>query len=107
MLMTDGYATPARTRQLSYDLMLIKAKIKPNSKKIKIFFKDNSLQIYLTEPAENNRTNLELIRTIKKIFGSCKIIKGLHSRTKLLEIPTDLNTFKDKICSIRLRKRNC
>lgn len=105
--MTDGCVILARMRQLKYDFMLIKAKIKPNSEKIRIFFKNNSLQICLTEPAKNNRANFELIKILGKVFGSCKIIKGSHSREKLLEIPTDLNTFKEKICSIRLRKRDC
>ncbi len=67
--------------------MLITVKVKTGSKKFEIAMKDGILHISLTEPAENNRANAELAKEMAKRFGSCKILRGLKSRTKVLELP--------------------
>ncbi len=69
--------------------MLIIAKIKTNSKKFGIKKKGGILRISLTEPAENNRANIELVKKMAKCFGGCKIIRGLKSKTKALELPVN------------------
>ena len=65
--------------------MIIKVKAKPNSSKEKIEnFWNNRYLIYLTEPAENNKTNIELIKILSRHFGTppsrIKIKFGLNSR---------------------------
>lgn len=77
--------------------MLIQAKIIPNSKKASIRIKDNVLIINLKSPAEKGKANQELVKHLTLKFGSCKIIKGKNSRKKVLDIPIDLNTLKNKV----------
>lgn len=67
--------------------MLITAKVKTNSKKFEIVWKDGILHISLTEPAENNRANSELVKEMAKLFGGCRILRGLKSKTKILDLP--------------------
>ncbi len=65
--------------------MIINVKVKPNSKKFQI--KEGDVwMISLTEPAENNRANIELIKEMTKRYGKCKIIRGKTSKSKVLEI---------------------
>ncbi len=69
--------------------MIITATVKTNSKKFAIKAADGVLHISLTEPAESNRANAELIKEMTKRFGGCRILRGLKSRTKTLELPDD------------------
>lgn len=75
--------------------MIIQVKIKPNSKEFKIK-KGEIWEISVKRPAKDNKANLELIKEMKKRFGSCKILRGKSSKNKVLEIGKrqDLNTFK-------------
>jgi len=71
--------------------MIIHVKVKPNSSEQKIIpFGDNRYLIYLKEPAENNRANIELINLLAKQFTTpaarIKIKAGLNNREKILEI---------------------
>lgn len=76
--------------------MLIKVKVKTGAKKFAIAAKDGILRISLTEPAENNRANAELVKEMTRKFGSCRILCGLKSKTKTIEIPdsSDLESLK-------------
>ncbi len=65
--------------------MIIKVKVKPNSKEFKIK-KGEVWEIDLKSPAKDNKANLELIKEMTKHYGHCKILKGRTSRTKLLEL---------------------
>ena len=65
--------------------MIIKVKVKPNSKEFKIK-KGEVWEISLKNQAKDNKANLELIKEMKKRYGSCKIIKGRSSKNKLLEV---------------------
>jgi len=65
--------------------MLINVKVKPNSKKFEIK-EGNPWIVFLTESAENNKANIELIKEMSKLYGSCKILKGKKSKLKTLEI---------------------
>lgn len=75
--------------------MLVTAKVKTGAKKFEIVRKGGILRINLTEPAENNKANIELVKEMTKRFGSCKIVRGLKSKTKTLELPdgSDLESF--------------
>ena len=79
--------------------MLITVKVKTGAKNFTIAAKDGILHISLAEPAENNRANAELVKEMAKRFGSCKIVRGLKSKTKTLEIPagSDLESFKELV----------
>ncbi len=75
--------------------MIIIAKVKIRSERFAILQKDEILLISLTEPAENNKANIELVKEMTKRFGGCKIVRGLKSKTKTLELPdgADIKSF--------------
>ena len=65
--------------------MIIKVKVKTNSKEFKI--KEGDVwEISLKNKAKDNKANLELIKEMKKRYGKCKIVKGKTSKNKTLAI---------------------
>ena len=68
--------------------MKLSIKVKPNSSKSE-FDEKNSLA-FLKAPPKNNKANIELIKLLAKHFkvssSQVKIIKGLRSREKVVEI---------------------
>jgi len=71
--------------------MLLNIKVKPNSSKQEIqSFGNNRYLVYLKEPPENNRANIELINLLSKHFGTpfsrIKIKTGLTNNEKLIEV---------------------
>ena len=70
--------------------MLVEAKVHTNSKKFKLESDGNTLIIHTKSPPENSRANSEIVRELSKIYGSCKIVKGIKSKKKLLEISTKM-----------------
>lgn len=71
--------------------MIIKVKAKPSSKKEEILkVNENNLEIQLKEKAEKNKANRELIKILSKYFdvpsAKVKILKGLNSKEKIIEI---------------------
>ncbi len=68
-------------------MMLIQARIKPNSKEFKIDKKEKEWIIRVKSKPDHNEANLELIKELKKRIGGCRIIKGHKSRNKIIEIP--------------------
>ncbi|NEP37944.1 MAG: DUF167 domain-containing protein [Okeania sp. SIO2H7] len=73
-------------------MVILKIKVKPNSKQQKIIEEaDGSLKISLKSPPVDGKANQELIELLAKKFGVPKseiIIKsGLSSRNKLVELP--------------------
>ena len=73
---------------LIFKIMIIKVKAKPNSKEQEIIkISENEYKIALREKAEDNKANIELLKLLKKYFGKeAKIVKGLKSRNKIVEI---------------------
>ena len=67
--------------------MLVEAKVYANAKKFKLELDKNTLVIYTKSPPENNKANSEIVKELTKRYGSCRIVKGLKSKKKLLEIP--------------------
>ena len=68
--------------------MIIKVKVHPNSsqKKIKKLSKD-SYEVWLREKPIENKANIDLERFLKKYFNkSLKILKGLKSKNKIIEL---------------------
>ncbi|MEK6820267.1 MAG: DUF167 domain-containing protein [Nanoarchaeota archaeon] len=71
--------------------MLIHVKVKPNSSKQKIeSFGNNMYLIYLKEPPEKNRANIELINLLARYFTTpparIKIKAGLNNSKKIIQI---------------------
>ena len=67
--------------------MLVEAKVHTNSKKFKLEVDGDTLIIHTKSPPENNRANSEIVKELSKKYGSCKIVRGLKSKKKILEIP--------------------
>lgn len=71
--------------------MIVNVKVKPSSSERKIeHFGNNRYLIYLTEPAEKNRANIELINFLAKYFGvppgHINIKAGMTGNEKIIEI---------------------
>lgn len=70
--------------------MIIKAKVKPNSKEEKIEKTgEKEFIIHVKEPAEDNRANIKVINLLSREFGvSFKkiILKNPKSKDKIIEV---------------------
>ena len=67
--------------------MIIQTKIKPNAKKFEIKKTDNTTwTISVKSAPENNAANREIIKELSKTYKLVRIIKGLHSRNKIIEL---------------------
>jgi len=70
--------------------MIIKVKVKPNSKKEEINkVSENEYEIYVGEEAENNKANIRVVNLLAKEFDvSFRDIKIINKRSKdkLIEI---------------------
>lgn len=65
--------------------MIIKAKIKTGKDKFSITEGDVWLINVKSRP-ENNEANKEIIKELSKRYSSVRIIKGLKSKEKLIEV---------------------
>jgi len=79
--------------------MIIEVKVHPKSKQLKIVWKD-TLEVYLTEPPENNKANIQMLDLLKKTFKKeISLIRGQNSRKKVLSIELsegELNELREK-----------
>lgn len=68
--------------------MRLKIKVKPNSTRQEIKKTEEGYLINLKEKAKNNKANIELLKMLKKYFKAenIKIIKGMKSKNKIIEI---------------------
>lgn len=77
--------------------MLVNAKAHPGSKQLRIIWKDPVLHVYLTEPASAGKANAQLISLLAREFGGCRLLKGMKSGSKLLDLPTSLNRLENHV----------
>ena len=71
--------------------MIINVRVKPNSSKQEVKkIEERGYIVSLKKPAEDNKANIELLNLLKKHFKvpvkNIKIIKGLKSRNKIVDI---------------------
>ncbi|MBI4116912.1 DUF167 domain-containing protein [Candidatus Pacearchaeota archaeon] len=71
--------------------MIIHVKVKPKSGKREVeSFGDGRYLVYLKEPPENGRANIELLNVLSKFLGTpatrIKIKTGFTSNNKMLEV---------------------
>jgi len=45
------------------------------------------LHVWLTEAPEGNKANRQLVKELARVFGSCRLVRGASSRSKVLELP--------------------
>jgi len=78
--------------------MLIEIVVIPKSPKFAVIQKGEKTSVRLTEEAEGNRANIELIKELRRLTGSdVKIVSGLKSRRKTIEINIDKNKWEEII----------
>ncbi len=65
--------------------MIIKVKVFPNSKESHVVEGD-VWKVYVKSKPHNNVANQELIKILKERFSTVKILRGLKSRNKILEV---------------------
>jgi len=71
---------------------IIQVKVKPGSGREEIKkISEKQYLVWLKKPAEDNKANIELIKLLRKYFSkyevkNIKIIKGLRSRNKIIEV---------------------
>lgn len=71
--------------------MRINVKVHPRSKRVKLAFGDR-LDVYLTEPAQDNRANKQLLSVLSNVFKcDASIVHGFKSSSKtvLLDLSED------------------
>ncbi len=68
--------------------MKIKLKLHPNSSQEKIKrISEDRYEVWLREKLVDNKANEKLLKILRKYFGkSIKIVKGVKSREKVVEI---------------------
>lgn len=70
--------------------MKINIRVIPNAKKIRVVEEENSLKVYVTAPPAENKANKAVIKVLADYFNTKKksinIVKGMHSRNKVVEI---------------------
>ena len=68
--------------------MIIQVKVYPHSGREEVVkINEKEYKVYLKKPAEDNKANIELVKLLKRHFKKeVKIVKGLTSRNKIVEI---------------------
>ncbi|VVC04707.1 putative ACR, YggU family [Candidatus Burarchaeum australiense] len=78
--------------------MLIEVTVKPNSRKFAVKLESGKLAVSLTEPAEKNKANLELVKGLARLLGcEVKLIGGLKSKRKRLELGLDERELRENL----------
>jgi hypothetical protein len=86
--------------------MRLKLKVKPNAKEEKVlgFDKSGALNVCVKAPPVEGKANRALIRLLSSFIGipknKVKIVSGLHSKLKVVEIEGEsLEDFKERLIS--------
>jgi len=67
--------------------MIVNVKVKPNQKSFGIKKTDDTNWIISVKSSpEKNQANQEIIKELLKVYDSVRIIKGLKSKNKIIEI---------------------
>jgi uncharacterized protein (TIGR00251 family) len=81
--------------------MKINARVFPNSGKFSLSLKEETLQIRCKNEPEKGLVNREIILNLSKALGmEVRIIRGLKSRNKILEVNGDEQSIKSKLQSL-------
>ena len=66
--------------------MLIQATVKTNQKKFSIVKNENNWLILVGAAPEHNKANIEIIKELSKQYKHVRIVKGLKSSKKIIEV---------------------
>ncbi|GEM_PF-1311610 len=80
--------------------MEVNVKVHPRSRGIKVICGD-VMDVYLTEPAEDNRANIQLLDVLKREFGcDARLIRGYKSKRKMVSLDLSEGDF-NALCKKR------
>lgn len=79
-------------------MMQLWVKVIPSSSRFSVELKQNEIVIHATEQPEKGKVNTEIAKELRKILGfEVRILRGLTSRKKLLEIAGEKQEILDMI----------
>lgn len=78
--------------------MIIDVVVKPNSRKFEAKMHEGRLHVSLTEQAEKNKANIELVKELSKMLGcDVRLVSGAASKRKKLALNLDENEMKKRL----------
>ena len=77
--------------------MLLKVKVHPAASGVRFAVKGDVLHVWLTEPAENNRANRQLLKELSALACPCRLVRGATSGSKIIDCPVPLKTLQGKL----------
>lgn len=76
--------------------MLVEVSVVPSSPSFSLARKGNIIKIFLTEKAEGNRANIELIKELERLTKArVQIVSGAKSRRKKIAIDISENEWEE------------
>lgn len=67
--------------------MKIRVEAKPSSRETRVEQTEKGIVVYLTEPADKGKANMQLLKTLSRQFGApVRLVSGATSRKKLIEV---------------------
>ena len=67
--------------------MILEVKVRAGAKEEKIELDGGRLQVFLKEQPVQGKANIALIKLLSGVFGGAKIVSGVKSRKKFVELP--------------------
>jgi uncharacterized protein YggU (UPF0235/DUF167 family) len=77
--------------------VLLKVTVHPAASEVKFAVKSDVLHVWLTEPAEKNRANRQLLKELSALAGHCRLVRGATSSLKTVDCPVPLKTLQSKL----------
>ena len=78
----------------------MKVTVKPGSKRFSVHWDGSvdGLRVELTERAEKNKANAELLKKLSKLFGArVSLVRGAGSRRKVLRVELDEQEVRERV----------
>ncbi len=67
--------------------MKIRVEAKPSSRETRVEQTGKGIVVYLTEPADKGKANMQLLKMLSRLLGApVRLVSGATSRKKLIEV---------------------
>lgn len=67
--------------------MKIRVEAKPSSRETRVELAERGIVVWLTEPADKGKANMQLLKTLSRLLGApVRLVSGATSRKKLIEV---------------------
>ncbi len=85
--------------------MLLRVRVKPNSKKpeieLKKDFRGFYLSLHVKKPPKKGMANKEVDKVLRKVFGDYSFVSGATSRDKFIKVAGDIDNISEMIRTYR------